>query len=143
MPYLGTGKVWEEEKDLKIKGLGDPYSVHSRSGDEDIIITSRGGYFDDANHRWELGFFYLTSKRILFSRDNSHALEVPLEEISHFEVGRKASSFYGRKMLRLVVNKNGGGEASSAWCSLMDIAGWARILKHHVPMRGNGVGATR
>ena len=111
--------------------------------DEDIIITSRGGYFDDANLRWELGFFCLTSQRFLFLRDKGLALEVPLEEISHFEVGRKTSSFYGRKMLRLVVGKNGGGEEFRVWCSFMDVAGWASILKRQIPMGENGVGETR
>ncbi len=143
MPDLRAGKVLEEEKELKIKGLGGSYSVISPLRDEDIILTSCGGYFDDANLRWELGVFCLTSKRLLFLRDNGLALKVPLEEISDFEVGRKTSSFYGRKMLRLAIGKNGGGEESRVWCSLMDVAGWASILKRHIPMGGNGVGETK
>ncbi|MFQ6079008.1 MAG: hypothetical protein ACE5NJ_07735 [Thermodesulfobacteriota bacterium] len=120
--------------------MGGFHLENSTLRDEHIILTSPGGYLEDGNPRWELGAFCLTSKRFLFLSDKGPAIEVPLEEISRFEVGRKTSDFYGRKVLRFTVGKNGRGEESRVWCSLMDLSQWMRILKRHLPKKGNGVG---
>jgi len=105
----------------KIKGLP------SKEGEE-IILSGQGAYKYNLRSGWRLGHFYLTTKRLLFSKAINVVFEVPLELITAVTLEKQGFVFRQRKVICLLYKSVRTGKVSKAWIIMAGLESWRKKI---------------
>lgn len=104
-----------------------PFSL---APDEQVMLSSQGGYRDHVRSGWRLGTLYLTNKRLLFCVQTGVVFETQLSEIHDVSV-EKQKYVGGRiKDVIVVVSRPAASPRVSVACVIMaDLATWRDRLR--------------
>lgn len=108
----------------------------SLAGDEQVILSSQGGYKDNMRSIWKLGRFYLTNQRLLFFVPSRIIFETPLADIK--DIGVEEQRYIAGRIkdtISIQYHSPITRRPSKAWIIMHDLELWRKELFERASLR--------